>query len=66
MFSVGAVNWYDNMHYQYQQGYVDQDFYESAFKGGVRVHGPLWVKWNHLRGMRQAFRDEVEEILGMA
>ena len=63
LYSFSVMNWFDNMYYQYQQGYLEEDFYQSSFKNGVRLNGPLWIKWNQLQGMRQAFQDEVQEIL---
>ena len=63
LYSFGLMNWFDNMYYQYQQGFLEEEFYQSSFKSGVRLNGPLWIKWNQLRGMRPAFQEEVHAIL---
>ena len=63
LYSFGLMNWFDNMYYQYQQGFLEEEFYQSSFKNGVKLNGPLWIKWNQLAGMRQPFQTEVRAIL---
>jgi hypothetical protein len=53
----------DNVHYQYQLGLLDDDFYEHTFKPVVKGAAPLWVDADALFGRRAAFVTEVEQLL---
>ena len=52
---------WDNMHFQYQQGYLDEEYYRDEFKTRVRR---LWPVWQALRltGARKTFIDELERL----
>jgi len=52
-----------NLHYQYQQGYVDEEFYRYNFEGLVRRFAPTWKALGLGTGGRLTFRAEVERIL---
>ena len=47
---------------QWQQGLLDDEFYEHQFKQGVRTSAPLWNELG-LRLVRPSFRAEVERVL---
>ncbi len=53
---------FDNMHFQFEQGFVDDEYYSGVFK---RVVGANATKWKQLGpfAARQSFREEVERIL---
>ena len=54
----------DNLHYQYQQGFLDEEFYQSGFNALVRNLAPQWEALDDLRQARRpSFREEVERIL---
>ena len=63
LHSFGVVNWFDNMFYQYQQGFLEEEFYESSFKQGVRTNAIAWTHYDLLKPMRKSFQDEVARIL---
>jgi hypothetical protein len=52
----------DNEYYQYQQGFLDQEFYYGDTVSGIARLGPIWRKFG-LRESRSEFRVEVDRIL---
>ena len=56
---------YDNLFYQYQQGYLDEEFYEIRVAGAIRVFAPWWRKLNifEASGRRPSFDAEIQRIL---
>jgi hypothetical protein len=42
MWQIAQQTHWDNMHYQYQQGYLDTEYYEDAFKDRVVRLAPTW------------------------
>ena len=54
---------WDNMFYQYQQGFLDPEYYEDEFKVRVRRLAPTWRALGLLGG-RGSFNAEVARILG--
>ena len=52
----------DNEHYQYQRGFLDEDFYYSNTVRGIIDWGPVWRDFG-IQESRRAFRDEVDRIL---
>ena len=56
---------YDNLFYQYQQGYLDEEFYEFRVAGAIRVFAPWWKKLNifEASGRRPSFDAEIQRIL---
>ena len=59
------ANYLDNVYYQYQQGFIDEEYYQSQFQNSVRNFAPRWraVRVNE---PRPSFRQEVERILAEA
>ena len=53
---------FDNEHYQYQHGFLDDDFYHGDTVEGIVRMGPVWRKFG-LRESRREFRVEVDRIL---
>ena len=53
---------WDNMFYQYQQGFIDPEYYENEFKLRVKRLAPVW-KALGLLGGRPSFVHEVERIV---
>ena len=35
---------YDNLFYQYQQGYLDEEYYQFTLSGGIRIFSHWWDK----------------------
>lgn len=55
----------DNEHYQYQNGFLERDFYDGVTVPMIKHYGPLWREIGLSEG-RPTFRQEVERILGQA
>jgi hypothetical protein len=52
----------DNEHYQYQNGFLDPDFYETTTKREIKAYAPHWRAFGVLEP-RQQFTEEVDKIL---
>jgi hypothetical protein len=52
----------DNEHYQYQNGFLDPDFYETTTKREIKAFAPHWRAFGILEP-RQQFTEEVDRIL---
>jgi hypothetical protein len=52
----------DNEHYQYQNGFLDLDFYETTTKREIKAYAPHWRAFG-VPEPRQQFSEEVERIL---
>ena len=56
------IHW-DNMHYQYQQGYLDEEYFRDEFQRRVKRLAPTWEALDLIKG-RASFIDEVNRLLG--
>ena len=56
----------DNMHYQYQQGYLDEEYWEYRLVPLIRQNYAMWKALKVLDGGRPSFISEVERIYGSA
>ena len=56
---------YDNLLFQYQQGYLDEEFYRYRVVPSVRFMAPWWKKLNLFEGehRRPSFNAEIEQIM---
>jgi hypothetical protein len=52
----------DNEHYQYQNGFLDPDFYETTTKREIKAYAPHWRAFG-IPEPRQQFSEEVDRIL---
>lgn len=50
------------MFYQYQQGFLDEEYYRGSFRERVARLAPIWQALN-VTGRRPSFVDEIERIL---
>ena len=57
-----TLNRFDNMHYQFEQGFLDQDYYENWFTDAVLILAPHWRAIG-LKEHRKSFKSEVDRIL---
>ena len=62
-WQIAQQTHWDNMFYQYQQGFIDPEYYENEFRVRVRRLAPVWQEMGLLGG-RPSFRSEIESILG--
>ena len=61
MWQIAQQTHWDNMHYQYQQGYLDREYYEDAFKDRVVRLAPTWKALGLTSG-RKSFFAEIERL----
>jgi hypothetical protein len=61
MWHIAQQTHWDNMHYQYQQGYLDREYYEDAFRERVVRLAPIWQALG-LTGGRRSFFAEIERL----
>lgn len=61
MWQIAQQTHWDNMHYQYQHGYLDAEYYEDAFKDRVVRLAPTWKALGLTSG-RRSFFAEVERL----
>ena len=59
------TNYLDNIYYQYQQGFIDEEYYQSQFQDAVLNFAPRW-RALRVNEPRPSFRQEVERILAEA
>jgi hypothetical protein len=57
MWQIAQQTHWDNMHYQYQQGYLDHEYYEDAFKDRVVRLAPTWQALGLTSGRRSFFAE---------
>jgi hypothetical protein len=56
------MNVNDNIHYQYQKGFLDQEYYDKAFVANVKMAAPKWRAVG-IEEYRSSFTAEVNRIL---
>jgi hypothetical protein len=61
MWQIAQQTHWDNMHYQFQQGYLDPEYYEDAFIERVVRLAPTW-KALGITGGRRSFFAEIERL----
>jgi hypothetical protein len=61
LWQIAQQTHWDNMYYQYQQGFLDREYYEDAFRERVRRLAPIWRALN-LTSARRSFLDEIERL----
>lgn len=63
LWQIAQQTHWDNMHYQYQHGFLDEEYYRDAFRERVVRLAPTWRALNLMNG-RRSFIDEVERLSG--
>jgi hypothetical protein len=61
-WQIGQQTHWDNMFHQYQQGFLDEEYYRDSFRERVRRLAPIW-KALGVSGSRRSFTEELERIL---
>ncbi len=62
LWQIAQQTHWDNWFYQYQQGFIDVESYEDAFKTRVRRLAPTWQALNTTAGARRSFLDELDKL----
>lgn len=60
-WQIAQQTHWDNMHFQYQQGFLDQEYYDDAFIERVVRLAPTWRALK-LTGGRRSFFEEIERL----
>lgn len=60
-WQIAQITHWDNMFYQYQQGFLDPEYYDDEFKVRVRRLAPTWAKLG-LKSGRKSFQKEIERL----
>ena len=61
-WQIAQQTHWDNMFFQYQQGYLDEEYYQDSFRERVARLAPTW-KALGITGGRRSFTDEIERLL---
>ncbi len=62
LWQIAQEAHWDNMFFQYQQGFIDEEYYRDSFKVRVGRLAPTWKKLK-ISGARRTFAAEIESIL---
>ena len=62
-WQIAQQTHWDNMYYQYQQGFLDEEYYRDEFEVRVRRLAPIWRALG-ITGNRRSFAREIERLLG--
>jgi len=60
-WQIAQQTHWDNIYQQYQQGFVDEEYYEEAFKDRVRRLVPIWRALG-LTQNRSSFQEEMDRL----
>jgi hypothetical protein len=61
-WQIAQQTHWDNMFYQYQQGFLDEEYYRDSFRVRVRRLVPIWRALG-VGGSRKSFEAEMERIV---
>jgi len=61
LWQIAQQTHWDNMFFQYQQGYLDMEYYEDALKERVRRLAPTWRALDLTSG-RSSFFEEIARL----
>lgn len=61
-WQIAQQTHWDNMYFQYQQGFLDAEYYEHSFRARVVRLAPIWEALD-ITGSRQSFCEEIDRIM---
>lgn len=61
-WQIAQQTHWDNMFFQYQQGFIDDEYYRDSFRERVGRLAPTWRALK-VSGARRSFNAEIEDIL---
>jgi hypothetical protein len=61
-WQIAQQTHWDNMYFQYQQGFLDEEYYQNAFRERVARLAPTW-KALGITGGRRSFVEEIERLM---
>jgi hypothetical protein len=63
LWQIAQLTHWDNMYYQFEQGYLDIEYFEDVFVERVARLAPTWKALN-ITGGRRSFFAEIERLSG--
>ena len=64
-WQIAQQTHWDNLYFQYQQGFLDEEYYRDSFRERVLRLAPTW-KALGITGGRKSFNEEVERLMAAA
>jgi len=61
-WQIAQQTHWDNMYFQYQQGYLDEEYYQDSFRERVARLAPTWRALG-ITGARRSFNEEIDRLL---
>ena len=61
-WQIAQQTHWDNMYFQYQQGYLDEEYYQDSFRERVARLAPTW-KALGITGGRRSFNEEISRLI---
>jgi hypothetical protein len=61
LWQIAQQTHWDNMYFQYQHGYLDEESYQDAFKVRVRRLAPTWRALGLIE-IRRSFQEEIARL----
>jgi len=61
-WQIAQQTHWDNLYFQYQQGYLDEEYYQDSFRERVARLAPTWRALG-ITGARRSFAAEIERLL---
>ncbi len=61
LWQIAQQTHWDNMHFQYQQGFLDEEYFKDAFAERVQRLAPTWRELG-LTGGRRSFFEAIGHI----
>ena len=61
-WQIAQQTHWDNMFYQYEQGYLDEEYYRDSFRERVRRLAPIWSALG-VSGNRRSFGLEIDRLV---
>ena len=61
-WQIAQQTHWDNMFFQYQQGYLDEEYYQDSFRERVARLAPTWRALG-ITGARRSFNEEIDRLL---
>ena len=61
-WQIAQQTHWDNLYFQYQQGYLDEEYYKDSFRERVARLAPTWRALG-ITGARRSFNEEIDRLL---
>ena len=62
LWQIAQQTHWDNMHFQHQQGFLDEEYFTAAFEERVARLAPTWAALGLTTGLRRSFAEEIDAL----